>query len=322
MTTDISRRTLMAGAAGGAAIAATGISPASAKAPMQGDARPVYRRVKLGDFEVTTIYDGHIALDGPHPIFGMDQSADAVQALAKENFLPPEKMTISFAPIVVNTGSELVLFDSGNGAARRPNAGLTRERLSAAGFAPEMIDVVVLTHYHGDHIGGLMEDGKPAYPNARYFASAAENNFWTADAAMSGPTEGNAKLVQSNVVPLAEKTTFLDDGGSVVGGITAVAANGHTPGHTAYHLESGGKRMLLWGDSCNHFVASMQRPDWHVRFDMDKEQAVAARKKVLGMVAADRILANGYHMPFPAMGYVEQDGDGFRWVPLSYQFDV
>ena len=120
-------------------------------------------------------------------------------------------------------------------------------------------------------------------------------------------------------MPLADKFSFIKPDGEVVPGIHAVDAHGHTPGHMAYHIESDGRRLLLWADAINHYVASLQRPDWHVRFDMDKEGAAAARKRILDMVSAEKIPATGYHMPFPAIGYIETSGDSYRWVPASYQ---
>jgi glyoxylase-like metal-dependent hydrolase (beta-lactamase superfamily II) len=300
--------------AGGAALA----TAAQAAAPMLGAAQPFVRRVTLGGFEVTTILDGAITLDGPHPIFGQDQSAEDVAALAAANLLPAERMTISFTTTLVNTGAELILFDAGNGAGRRPNAGLLRARLAAAGYAPEQVDVVVITHMHGDHIGGLMEDGAPAFPNARYVTGAAEFDYWTSDAV----AEDRRALIDSNIRPLAEQFTMVAPGDSVASGVEAMAAFGHTPGHMVWHVESEGRRVLITGDTANHFVISLQRPDWHVRFDMDKEAAAATRKAVFGMVAADRIPFIGYHMPYPAIGYVEAMGEGFRYVPESYQLSL
>lgn len=119
--------------------------------------------------------------------------------------------------------------------------------------------------------------------------------------------------------PLAEKFSFLGDGGSVASGITAVAAHGHTPGHMAYMLDSGGKQMLLIADTANHAVWSLERPDWEVKFDMDKAAAAATRRKLFDMVAAERMPLVGYHLPFPAVGYVETAGEGFHYVPASYQ---
>jgi glyoxylase-like metal-dependent hydrolase (beta-lactamase superfamily II) len=173
----LSRRGLIAGMTGAAAGLAGGASwsdLARAAAPKSGPAGPSHYRFNLGDFEVTTISDGAIQVDGPHPIFGANVSAAEVQALAAQNFLPPDKMVIGFTPVVVNTGTELVLFDTGNGAARRPDAGRLAGLLASAGFRPEQIDIVVITHFHPDHIGGLMENGQPLLPSARYVTAEAE----------------------------------------------------------------------------------------------------------------------------------------------------
>ncbi len=299
---------------------------AIAKAPMLGAASPTHYRFKLGEFEVTTIYDGAIKVGKVHPIFGHNKKPEEVAKLAQENFLPGNEMMIPFTPVIVNTGKSIVMFDAGNGARRRgKGAGLIKDTLAKAGFSADQIDVVVITHCHPDHIGGLMEGGKPLFPNARYVTGAIEYNFWSKpDLAQSSNKNmaGRAQLVQSNVVPLAEKMTFLKPDGEVVSGIRSVDSFGHTPGHMAYHIESGSGRLLLWADTTNHYVASLQRPDWHVIFDMDKEKAVTSRKRILDMVAADKIPAAGYHMPFPAVGYVEKKDLGYRWVPESYQLKL
>lgn len=321
----VSRRDLMKGtAAAGVGLAASGtlVGSARATAPLLGAERPSFYRFDLGDFEVTTLLDGAIQLEGPHPIFGENVEAADVQALAEQNFLPPDQMSISFTPVIVNTGEQLIMFDSGNGGGRRPDAGRLAELFESAGFTASEVDIVVLTHFHPDHIGGLMEGDAPLFPNASYVTNEVEYDFWSAEDKLSGPTERVATLTQSNVVPFADKMTFLKDGGEVVSGVTAVDAGGHTPGHTAFHLESAGARLLITADTANHYIVSLERPDWHVRFDMDKEAAVAARKKVFGMIAADRIPFTGYHMPFPAVGYIEQIDGGFRYVPASYQLDL
>lgn len=319
----LDRRALLAGAVAGTALAAGAPGAGLAAVPKQGLSRPGLYRFEVGAFEVTSILDGAIQLDGPHPIFGQNATREEVGELAVANFLPPDRMEIPFTVTVVNSGDQVILFDSGNGAARRPNAGRLRERLAGAGIAPEQVDTVALTHFHPDHIGGLMEDGLPAFPNASYAIPAAEYDFWSDEGLLANDkTKRVAGLTQSNVVPLAAEARFIKGGDAVVSGIEAVASNGHTPGHTSYHLESGGERLLILGDVSNHYVASLQRPDWHVRFDMDKEKAAAARREVLGMIAADRIPFLGYHMPPPAVGYLETLGDGFRYVAAGYQLNL
>jgi glyoxylase-like metal-dependent hydrolase (beta-lactamase superfamily II) len=324
--TTLSRRNLLLGAAGAAAgsVVAT-TNTASAKAPLQGAAPVDHRRVKLGAFEVTTVADGFAAVPKVHPIFGNNQKPEDVAAHMQANFLPGDKMAIPFTPVIVNTGNELVLFDAGNGGGRGATRGQLVNSITAAGFTPDQIDVVVITHFHPDHIGGIMNGDKPTFPNARYVAGETEFNFWMSDKVQGSTNkgmQGRLKFVNGNVKPDADKMTFVKNGNDVVTGITAIEAFGHTPGHTVFNIESNGQRLVLFGDISNHYVASMQKPEWHVIFDMDKDKAVESRKKILGMVAADKVPATGYHMPFPAIGYVEQKGDAFNWVPHSYQLDL
>ncbi|TKT75117.1 MBL fold metallo-hydrolase [Aquamicrobium sp. LC103] len=310
------------GVLGGFGLAAPRIMvrAAHAEVPMSEVENPGFYRFKLGEFEVTSILDGLRPGDGPHPTFGADQSPENVAELLEQNFLPAGRFVNSFTPVLVNTGAELILFDTGLGAgAREGGMGRLRARIEASGYGPDDVSVVVVTHFHGDHIGGLMEDGQPAFANARYVTGQAEYDFWTAEERLSGATENAARAVQANVVPLAEKTTFIGDGDEVVTGVTGILAAGHTPGHMIFRLESGGRSLVLTADTANHYVASLQRPDWHVAFDADKEAAAATRKQVFDMIASERIPFIGYHMPFPAVGYAEKLDVGYRFVPVSYQ---
>ncbi len=304
MTLQVSRRKALIA---GATLPFAPLLPTStrAAAPLQGPASPGFSRFRLGAFEVTPLLAGTRAMEKPQETFGTNANPDQFASLSAENFIPADKSVNFFTPVLVNTGAELILFDTGLAP-----KGVTAA-LASAGVTPDQVDVVVLTHMHGDHIGGLSGEAGVTFAKARYVTGQAEFDHWSKAA-----NEG----FDTKVKPLADKFTFLEGGGSVASGITAVAAFGHSPGHMAYHLESAGQRLMLTADTANHYVWSLQRPDWEVRFDADKAAAAQTRKDIFGMIAADRIPFIGYHMPFPATGHVEQNGEGgFRFVPVSYQ---
>ena len=184
-----------------------------------GELRPLVHRFCWGQFEVTTILDGVQRRAGISPPFGIDQSADAVKARASANKLPTDALENSFTPTLVNTGRELVLFDTGNGAARRgTGAGYLRQRLSLAGYRPEDVDVVAFTHVHPDHINGVREGDELAYPNARYVIGEREFEVWSAGQEIPARRADNLALFNALIKPLAEKMTFLRAGQDVVGG--------------------------------------------------------------------------------------------------------
>jgi glyoxylase-like metal-dependent hydrolase (beta-lactamase superfamily II) len=230
----------------------------------------------------------------------------------------------------VNTGKQLVLFDTGNGAlpreyeqlSKRLPPGQTAARLAAAGYRPEDIDVIVVTHGHPDHIGGLVEGGKPVFPNARYVFGAAEFDFWKRGENVREARKFNRELFMTICVPLADRSTFIKPGDEVAPGITAVDAAGHSPGLLAFHIESNGKRFMITADTCTQYVMAVQRPEWHFEMDDDKDRAVATRKRILDMLATDRLFVASFHMPFPGIGYVEKGQAGYRWVPHSYQLNL
>lgn len=289
-----------------AAPIALGAGQAIAAAPIQGASQNTYQRFMVGGIEVTALLGGTRTVEDPQGTFGMNVDADTFAAASAEAFIPTDKVQFFFNPSLVNTGSELILFDTGFSG--EGISGL----LADAGYAADQVDKVVITHAHGDHIGGLtMEDGTPTFANAAYVTGRAEFD------AMTGT--GNEGF-DAKVAPFAEKMTFLEDGGSVASGVTAMAMFGHTPGHMGYMIESDGRQLVLTADLANHYVWSLGYPDWEVRFDRDKAAAAASRRRVLGMLAADKIAMLGYHMPFPGVGFVETRGDGFRYSPQSYQF--
>jgi len=284
---------------------------------------PQIDRFKLGSFQFTVIRDGATVLENPWEIFGVNQSPETVKARLAENFLPTDRFINSYAPVIIETGSEVILVDTGFGAAgHERGAGRLLSGMKAAGYAPERVTLVLLTHLHGDHIGGLIEDGVPAFPNARYATGEIEYAFWTDKAREGTPAEGGHKFVLSNVVPFADRMTLLKDGDQPVEGFTAMLIPGHTPGMMAFRVRSGDAQMMLIGDACNHYILSLEEPEWQVRFDMDKEQAGRTRRQLFETIAAERIPFLGFHMPFPAVGFVVKRGDGFRYVPKTYQFEL
>lgn len=304
---------------------ATSARPVAAAAPLLGPAQPRHWRYKLGAFELTVIADSEAFIDGPFPIIGANATEDEVRALMRDNLLPETRYQPGFSPLVLNTGRELVLFDTGNGEngfVPRPNGGWLAAGLAPAGIRAEDIDVVVLSHGHPDHVGGLMEGGRPLFPNARYAISAIEYDYWAPEGKHTGDLEKFAAVFRTNTKAIADRFTFLKPGDAVVPGVTAIEAYGHTPGHLNFRIESAGQAIYFWGDCAHHQVASLARPDWHCVFDNDKEQGAATRKRVYDMLATERIAVIGYHMPFPSVGYIERQGpSGYRWLAHTYQLN-
>jgi glyoxylase-like metal-dependent hydrolase (beta-lactamase superfamily II) len=302
-STKFTRRAALAGAA--ALPLAAGLSgKASAGAPMLGASAPKFMRVKVGAFEVTNMLVGTRTVPEPQNIFGMNVDADTFAAASAQAGLPTNAAQYFFHPPVVNTGEALILFDTG-----LQGAG-TAAALAAAGYSADQVDTVVLTHMHGDHIGGLLTDGAPTFPNASYVTGQVEFDTWA--------KAGNERF-DGIVKPLGDQMRFVKGGDTIVSGITAVEAYGHTPGHMTYMLESNGTQMLLGADFANHYVWSLAHPTWEVKFDMDKAAAAATRKSLLDMLATDKIAFSSYHMPFPAFGYVDTHEDGYHYVPHTYQ---
>ena len=288
---------------------------AETKGPLR---HPAHRFV-LGEAEVTAILDGTLPM-GISPPFLLDRSAEEIAGIARAANLPEDRLENNFIPVIVNMGGQLVMFDTGCGAFRRDTgAGFLRERLAAAGYRPEDIDAIAFTHVHPDHIGGILEDGAPAFPNARLLIGRREFDAWKSGDAIPPQRAENREMFLNLIAPLAERFTFLEDGDTVAPGITAEAAFGHSLGHMMFRVESAGKSALIWGDVANHFVFSVGHPDSPVGFDDDKQAAIATRRRVLDMAATDGLLIQGHHMPYPGVGFVERSGTGYRWVPAAYQ---
>jgi glyoxylase-like metal-dependent hydrolase (beta-lactamase superfamily II) len=323
--TALTRRHILAGAA--AASAATALTPiaatpARAAAPFGGTQAPSYYRSKLGDFEITVVSDGARAIPLP-PKFVNNVSNEEVLAAAAGAYMPKGSIIAPFNPIVVNTGAKLVLIDTGYGPGLGPTVGLLPATLAAAGIDPKAIDIVLISHMHGDHILGLKTpDGALAFPNAEIKVPAVDWTYWMSDENMSRAPEGFQKAsfgfnrkIFSN---LADKVTRYDWGKEVAPGITAVESAGHTPGHTSFVIASGTGRLFFQGDVSNVPDLFLRNPDWQVMFDSEPEKAVATRRRIYDMASTEKILVSGYHFPFPGLGYIEKAGTGYRLVPAAW----
>lgn len=319
----LTRRSLMTAApalAAAATIAPSLSSVAAAQTSAASAQAPGFYRYKIGDLEITAINDGF----GQRPLEGFIRNAElpAVQKAMEAAFLPTDRLAIPFTTIVVKSGNNLTLIDTGNGDSGAPTSGRWMANFKAAGFDPANVTTIIFSHFHGDHINGFrLKDGTAVFPKAEVMVPAAEWAFWMDDARMNQAPDamkGAFQGVRRVFGPIAKDVKQFEPGKEIVTGITPIAAYGHTPGHTVFALASGNGKLMVMSDTTNHPALFVRNPDWSAVFDMDADQARATRRKLLDMVAADRMQVAFYHAPFPATGHIMKDGNGFELVPVQW----
>ena len=323
--TEFTRRALLAGSATAAAAVTLPAGSARAAAPVAGKQSAGVYRYKIGSYELTAINDGvwNRKIDDK---FVRNAAWPDVQKALADNFFPADTLPIPFTTLAVNTGSKLILIDTGTGGQMTqvaPQSGTWSENLTAAGIDPKQVDTILISHFHPDHINGIKtKDGQRLFPNAEIKVSAPEWAFWMDDARMNAAPEGarpaflNARRIFKDI---EKDVNRFDPGGDVAPGITSIAAYGHTPGHTAYAVASGNQSMLVLGDTTNNPLLFVRNPEWQAAFDTDGAVAAETRKKMLDRASADKMLVQGYHFPFPASGYIAKRGTSYDLVPVLWQ---
>jgi glyoxylase-like metal-dependent hydrolase (beta-lactamase superfamily II) len=324
----LSRRSILAGTAAGAAASAfKWTAPARALGPVAENQAASFYRYKLGSMEITVLSDG-VAKVPVNEAFIPNVKVDEVKAALAASFMDPNVFIGPYNPIVINTGSRMIVVDMGTGEAnfKATNgvAGQLLTNMAAAGIDPKAIDTVLISHYHGDHINGLLRaDGSLTYPNAEVLVPAPEHKYWMDDGERSrAPTQRiseiftNARRVISGEVLKRLRTYEWDK--EVLPGITAVGTPGHTPGHTSHIVSSGSKTVYVQADVTHAPFLFARHPGWHAFYDHEPVLAEATRRKVYDMLAAEKMTVQGFHYPFPSVAHVEKTANGYQEIPILW----
>ncbi|WP_241018223.1 MBL fold metallo-hydrolase [Paraburkholderia sp. Tr-20389] len=294
---------------------------AFAAAPMAGTQAPGFYRMTAGDLEVTALSDG----THPFPIDTVVQGvskADIQRDLDREFLQAPVQGSIN--AFLINTGSKLVLIDAGAGVLYGDCCGKVIANLRASGYRPEDVDEVLLTHLHKDHVGGIVTNGAMTFPNAVVRTSQAEADYWLNPAnrskapAFLGSFFDSASASVAPYVAAGRFKPFSGNDVTIEPGIRALVVPGHTPGHSAYVVESASQRLVVWGDIVHVAAIQLQHPQASVEYDSDAADAKRARRDMLDLVAGRRDLVAAAHVAFPGVGHIRKDGATYQWVPVNY----
>jgi len=319
----LTRRTFLAASALGSAALARPAAAAAPEARMQG---PGAYRYKLGDYQLTALYDGtwYVPIDDK---FVHNATAAEVDGALTAAFLPPRILPVSFTALLVNTGSKLVLIDTGSAGQITDTAGVMLDNLKVAGVWPKDIDIILISHFHPDHIDGIKtKDGGKVFTNAEIKVPEPEWSFWMDDANMDRYANNavvhkyflNARRIFSGI---AGDVHRFKPGVEVAPGIMSIPAFGHTPGHTAFSVHSGSQSLLVMSDTAREPWLFVRHPQWQPSYDMDGPMAAKTRIDMLERAAAERMPVEAYHFPFPACGHIVKTTSGYdlapaMWAPL------
>src|SRR5258708_1079819 len=298
-----------------------GPNPAVAAAPQHHDQVPGFYRLKVGDLEVTALFDGTGVFD-PHWLNGTKATIDGVVKGLHEN---PPMLDVGDSFFLGNPGNQLILGDAGAGTWWGGGAlGRLAGSLRSAGYTPEEVDLVLITHLHSDHVGGLTtQDGSRVFPNAEAYVAKAESDFWLSpEIAAKAPKDAqpffqSAQAIAAPYIEAGKWHTFSGSEASV-DGVQLVSLNGHTPGHTGYEFSSNGQKILFWGDTIHVQIVQLRHPEITVIFDIDHAAAAATRNQLLPTLASESVMIAGPHMPFPGLGRLRNEGNGYIWAPVVF----
>ena len=302
------------------ACSVAGPNAAMAAAPQHHDQVPGFYRLQVGDLEVTALWDGMASFD-PHWLLGKTTVDGVIKALQSD----PHLLDTSDIGFLVNTGRKLILVDAGSGTwFGNGSLGRMEGSLRSAGYTPEQVDLVLVTHLHSDHIGGLTtQDGKRVYPNAEVYVAKEDSDYWLSpDNAAKAPKAAQPFFPSAQAIAApyikAGKWHAFSGSDSIVDGMQIVPLHGHTPGHTGYEFSSKGQKILFWGDTIHAQRVQLPHPEVTVVFDIDPATAAPTRNALLSKLAREDVLIAGPHMLFPGLGRLHKAGSGYSWAPVSF----